>query len=167
MPSKKWTPNHCTFTVLWEDFGGRTGIPRPACKYLPCLSGWKDTPKNLAVRLHRLLFSKSVFLKTKYGAMLLWEFTKTIWRPQNGDSNLTCSADPYTKHYFMLCCLPIVFRKDEKCKTAVAILIQRSAACRRRKNRQNCSGSQSGWFELELHRRSTILAGLAIQGLRF
>lgn len=167
MPSKQWTPDHRAFIVSWEDFGGGTGILRPVRNYLPCLSGWKDTPKKLAVRVHQLLFSKSAFLKTECGAMLLREFTKTIWRPQNGESNLTCSADPYTKHYFMLCCLPIVFRKDGKCKSAVVILIQRSAACRRYRNRPNCSAGQNGWFKLELHKCSTILAGLVIQGLRF
>lgn len=134
---------------------------------IPCLSGWKDRPEKLAVRVHQLLFSKSVFLKTKCGAMPLQEFTKQREGQKKGEFDLTCSADPWTIHYFMLWCLAIVFQKDEKCESGVVILIQGSATFRRWKNVQNCSGGQSDRFKLDLHKSITVLAGLVIQGMSF
>lgn len=70
-------------------------ILKSKCNYLTCLGGWKDTPKKLAIRVHQLLFSKSVFLKIKCGAMLLWEFTEQFeGQKKRGEFDLTCLADP-------------------------------------------------------------------------
>lgn len=82
--------------MLWEDFGGESKIMKSKCNYLACLGGQKDIPKKLAVRVHQLLFSKSVFLKIKMWGNAIMGVHKTIQRPKEkrGEFDLTCLADP-------------------------------------------------------------------------
>lgn len=81
------------FVMLWDDMKSRASILRPKCSCLPCLAGWRDPPKKMAVRVHQLWFSKSVFLKTKCGAMLL-QISQNNLKAKNREFDLMCSADP-------------------------------------------------------------------------